>query len=95
MEEIKKKKKRKRRKKSDRSFYVIQGLLILAFIAVILLFIKSDYASGIFTLRREAIQTVRNSTLEDIQGQREFFAKFDRLPKEIADQLDALEKRFN
>ena len=70
MEEIKKKKKRKRRKKSDRSFYVIQGLLILAFIAVILLFIKSDYASGIFTLRREAIQTVRNSTLEDIQGQR-------------------------
>ena len=70
MEEIKKKKKRKRRKKSDRSFFVIQGLLILAFIAIILLFIKSDYASGIFTLRREAIQTVRNSTLEDIQGQR-------------------------
>lgn len=70
MEEIKKKKKRKRRKKSDRSFYVIQGLIILAFAAVIVLFIKSDYAGGIFKLRREAIEMVRNSTIEDIQGQR-------------------------
>ena len=70
MEENKKKKKRKRRRKSDRSFLVIQSLLILAFAAIVLLFIKSDYASGIFTLRREAIETVRNSTIEDIQGQR-------------------------
>ncbi len=70
MEEIKKKKKRKKRRKSDHSFYIIQGLLILAFIAVIVLFIKSDYAGGIFSLRREAVEAVRNSTLEDIQGQR-------------------------
>ena len=70
MEEIKKKKKRKRRKKRDHSFYIIQGLLILAFVAIIALFVKSDYAGGIFKLRSEAIQTVRNSSLEDIQGQR-------------------------
>ena len=70
MEEIKKKKKRKRRKKSDKSFFLIQGLLILAFIAVILLFVKSDYAGGIFTLRREAIEAVRTSDIEDMQGQR-------------------------
>ena len=70
MEEIKKKKKRKRRKKRDHSFYIIQGLLILAFVVIIALFVKSDYAGGIFKLRSEAIQTVRNSSLEDIQGQR-------------------------
>lgn len=70
MEEIKKKKKRKKRKKSDKSFFLIQGLLILGFAAVILLFIKSDYAGGIFKLRSEAIEMVRNSTIEDMQGQR-------------------------
>ena len=42
MEEIKKKKKRKRRKKRDHSFYIIQGLLILAFVAIIALFVKSE-----------------------------------------------------
>ena len=70
MDEIKRKKKRKRRKKKDHSFYIIQGLIIIAFIAIILLFIKSDYAVGIFSLRSEAIETVRNATLEDLQGQR-------------------------
>ena len=55
---------------SDKSFFLIQGLLILAFIAVILLFVKSDYAGGIFTLRREAIEAVRTSDIEDMQGQR-------------------------
>ena len=70
MNEKNKKKKRKRRKRNDHSFYIIQGLLILAFIAIIVLFVKSDYAGGIFTLRREAIETVRNSTIEDMQGQR-------------------------
>ena len=70
MEEIKKKRKRKKRKKKDHSFYIIQGLMIFAFIAIIFLFVKSDYAGGIFHLRKEAVETVRNSTLEDIQGQR-------------------------
>ena len=70
MEEIKKKRKRKKRKKKDQSFYIIQGLMIFAFIAIIFLFVKSDYAGGIFHLRKEAVETVRNSTLEDIQGQR-------------------------
>ena len=32
MEEKKRKKRRKRRKKTDHSFYIIQGLLILAFV---------------------------------------------------------------
>ncbi len=70
MEEKKRKKRRKRRKKTDHSFYIIQGLLIVAFIAVVLLFVKSDYAEGIFSLRREAIEAVRSSTIEDMQGQR-------------------------
>lgn len=70
MEEIKRKKKRKKRKKKDHSFYLIQGLIILAFVAIIFLFVKSDYAGGIFALRRDAIETVSNSTLEEIQGQR-------------------------
>jgi len=37
----------------------------------------------------------KNVWLEDVAGQKEFFAKFDRLPKEIADQLAALEARLN
>lgn len=64
------KKKQKKRKKNGNSFYIIQGLILLAFILVILLFVKSDYASGIFSLRKDAIDMVRNSTLEDLQGQR-------------------------
>ncbi len=70
MEEKKRKKRRKKHKKSDQSFYLIQSLIIIAFLAVIFLFIKSDYAGGIFSLRKEAVETVRMSTLEDIQGQR-------------------------
>ena len=72
MEELKRKKKgkRRRKKKKDHSFYLIQGLILVAFALVIILFVKSDYAGGIFSLRKEAIETVRNSTLEDIQGQR-------------------------
>ena len=70
MEEIKKKRNHKRKKKKDYSFYIMQGLLLIAFVAIIFLFVKSDYAAGIFSLRKEAVETVRNSTLEDIQGQR-------------------------
>ena len=70
MEEKKRKKRRKRRKKTDHSFYIIQGLLIIAFVAIIFMFVKSDYAGGIFSLRSQAIETVRNSTIEDMQGQR-------------------------
>ena len=72
MDEIKKKKKTKprKRRKNDKFFYVLQGLIIIAFAAIIVLFIKSDYAGGIFTLRREAVEAVRNSTIEDMQGQR-------------------------
>ena len=64
-----KKKKRKRKKKKDYSFYIIQGLILAAFLAVILLFVKSDYAGGIFALRREAVEAVRNSTVQDMHGQ--------------------------
>ena len=70
MEEKKKKRRRRKKKKSDKSFYVLQGLIILAFVAVALLFVKSDYAEGIFALRSQAVETVRNSTIEDMQGQR-------------------------
>lgn len=70
MEEKKRKKRKKRRKKTDHSFYIIQGLLIVVFVAIIFMFVKSDYAGGIFSLRSQAIETVRNSTIEDMQGQR-------------------------
>ena len=70
MEEKKRKKKRKKQKNSDKSFFLIQGILILSFAAIILLFVKSDYAAGIFSLRSEAIEMVRNSTIETMQGQR-------------------------
>lgn len=70
MEEKNKKKKRKKHKKRDISFYIIQGMILIAFALIIVLFIKSDYAGGIFSLRSDAIETVRNSTLEDLQGQR-------------------------
>ena len=70
MEENNKKKKRKKRGKKDHSFYIIQGLILIAFVLIIVLFVKSDYAGGIFSLRSDAIETVRNSTLEDLQGQR-------------------------
>lgn len=72
MEEIKKKKKRrrKRRRKKDYSFYAIQGLILLAFVLLIILLVKSDYAGGIFKLRREAIEMVQESTIDDMQGQR-------------------------
>ena len=70
MDEKLKKKKRRRRKRRDHSFYIIQGLIILAFIVVILLFVKGDYAGGIFQLRKEAVETVQNATIEDLQGQR-------------------------
>ena len=70
MDENKKKKKQKRHKRKDHSFYIIQGVILLAFLAVIFLFVKSDYTGGIFSLRREALEAVENSTIEDMQGQR-------------------------
>lgn len=70
MEESKRKKRRKKRRKKDRVFYVIQGLLLVAFLLIIILFVKSDYAEGIFSLHKEAVETVKNSTIEDMQGQR-------------------------
>lgn len=70
MEEKRKKKNQKKRKKKDHSFGILQGLIFVAFLLVIVLFIKSDYVSGIFNLRKEAIEVVRNSTIEDLQGQR-------------------------
>lgn len=62
--------KRKKRTKKDHSFYILQGLILLAFLLVAVLFVKSDYAKGIFSLRKEAIEMVQNSTIEDLQGQR-------------------------
>ncbi len=70
MEEKKRKKKQKKKRERDRSFYILQGLMLIAFILLIVLFIKSDYVGGVFALRKEAIETVRNSTIEDLQGQR-------------------------
>lgn len=66
----KQRKRKRRRKKADHSFYIVQGVLILFLAAVVLLFVKSDYAKGIFSLRREAIEMVQNATIEDLQGQR-------------------------
>lgn len=66
MERDRKKKKQKR----DHSFYMIQGLILIAFLLIAVLFVKSDYASGIFSLRKEAIEAVQNSTIETLQGQR-------------------------
>lgn len=70
MEEKMQNKKRKNRRRKDYSFYLLQVLFIIALALVIVLFIKSDYAGGIFQLRREAIEAVQNSTLEDLQGLR-------------------------
>lgn len=64
------KEKKKKRMKKDHSFYILQGLILLAFLLVAVLFVKSDYAQGIFSLRKEAIEIVKNSTIEDLQGQR-------------------------
>ena len=49
---------------------MIQGLIIVAFVLIVVLFVKSDYAGGIFALRQQAIEAVRSSDLEDLQGQR-------------------------
>lgn len=70
MEENRRKKKRKKSRKKDRSFYILQTLIVIAFILVIALLVRSNYARGILSLRREAIETVKNSTIEDLQGQR-------------------------
>lgn len=70
MEKNNKKKTRKSKRKKRPSFWVLQGLLLLAFTLIIVLFAQSDYAEGILTLRKDAINTVRNSSLADIQGQR-------------------------
>ena len=70
MEEKKRTKKKRKQRKKDYSFYVIQGLFFVALILVGIIFIKSDYAGGIFSLRKEAIETVKNSTIEDLQGLR-------------------------
>ena len=70
MEENTRKKNQKKRRKKDHSFYIIQGLILAAFVLIIVLFVKSDYAGGIFSLRREAVEAVQNSSLEDLQGQR-------------------------
>lgn len=58
------------KKKRDHLFYLIQGLILAAFFLIILVFMKGDYAGGILALRKEAIETVQNSTLEEMQGQR-------------------------
>ena len=42
MDEKIKRKKQKRRKKRDHSFYILQGLIILAFVAIAVLFVKSN-----------------------------------------------------
>ena len=70
MEEKKRKKKQKSKRKKAPTFWVLQGLLLVAFLLIVVLFVKSDYAGGIFRLRSDAIEIVKNSTLSDIQGQR-------------------------
>ena len=70
MEEKKQNKKRKKQRKKSYSFFLLQGLFIIALVMVVILFVKSDYAGGIFKLRSEAIEAVDNSTREDMQGLR-------------------------
>lgn len=65
-----KSRKKKKRRKKDYSFYLIQGLFILAIILVGIIFVKGDYAGGILSLRKEAVEMVENSTIEDLQGLR-------------------------
>lgn len=63
-------KKKKQKKQKDRLFYVLQILVVIAFLLLVLLFIRSNYAGGILALRREAIEAVKNSTIDDFRGQR-------------------------
>lgn len=70
MAEANKKKKQKKRRKKDHSFFILQILFLIAIVLVVIVFVKSDYAGGILSLRREAIETVRNSSAEDLQGLR-------------------------
>lgn len=42
----------------------------------------------------ELLKVDREEWLKEVASIREHYAKFDRLPKELADQLDALEKRL-
>ena len=70
MEENKKRKKQKKRKRKDFSFLLLQSLLLIAIVLVVILFIKSDYAGGILSLRKEAVEAVENSSLTDLQGLR-------------------------
>ena len=58
------------KKKKDHFFYILQGMILIVFLLIIFIFVKGDYAGGIFTLRKEAIETVENAKLEDLQGQR-------------------------
>ncbi|MBR2972742.1 MAG: phosphoenolpyruvate carboxykinase (GTP), partial [Clostridia bacterium] len=44
----------------------------------------------------ELLSVKKEYWTEDIENQKEFFAQFgDRLPKEISDELKALEERIN
>ncbi len=56
--------------KKEYLFYLLQGFLLLALILLVFLFVKGNYAGGIFSLRREALEAVKNSDLEDLRGQR-------------------------
>jgi len=45
---------------------------------------------------KELLKVDKNVWLEEVKGQREFFSQFgDRLPKEIKDELEALENRLS
>lgn len=70
MDEKNKKKKQKKRRKKDRSFLILQVLFLIAIVLVGILFVKGDYAGGILSLRQEAIEKVKSSSLTDLQGLR-------------------------
>ena len=64
------KKRKKNKRKKSKLYYVLQGLLLVAFVLVGVLIFQSDYAKGMIQFRREAVEMVQNATLSDLQGQR-------------------------
>ena len=70
MDEKNRKKKQKKGRKKDHSFLILQVLLLVAIVLVGILFVKSDYAGGILSLRKEAIETVEAASMTDLQGLR-------------------------
>ena len=62
-------KRHKKKQKENKYLKWLRVLIWVAILLVVFIFIKSDYAEGVLSLRKEAVAAVRNSTLEDRQGE--------------------------